>query len=116
VQQPVSPALERNEALIDQWKHKPGRRSKNSSKRAPNDRLHRRKRPQPKASSAAHVGAARADARPPIPFQLENPVGHCRHHCPELLLQIFERAIHSEQIIEFLKHLLRYIDGDILLI
>ena len=30
--------------------------------------------------------------------------------------QIFERAIKSEQIIEFLKHLLRYIDGDILLI
>jgi len=30
--------------------------------------------------------------------------------------QIFEEAIKSEQIIEFLKHLLRYIDGDILLI
>jgi transposase len=30
--------------------------------------------------------------------------------------QLFEQAIHSEQIIEFLKHLLRYIDGDILLI
>ena len=30
--------------------------------------------------------------------------------------QIFERAIKSEQIIEFLKHLLRYIPGDILLI
>ncbi len=30
--------------------------------------------------------------------------------------QIFERSIQSEQIIEFLKHLLRYIPGDILLI
>ena len=30
--------------------------------------------------------------------------------------QIFERAIKSEQIIEFLKHLLRYIPGDILLV
>ena len=30
--------------------------------------------------------------------------------------QIFERTIKSEQIIEFLKHLLRYISGDILLI
>jgi transposase len=30
--------------------------------------------------------------------------------------QIFEEAIKSEQIIEFLKHLLRYIEGDILLI
>jgi len=30
--------------------------------------------------------------------------------------QIFEQAIKSEQIIEFLKHLLRYINGDILLI
>ena len=30
--------------------------------------------------------------------------------------QIFERTIKSEQIIEFLKHLLRYIEGDILLI
>src|SRR5437764_9356625 len=30
--------------------------------------------------------------------------------------QIFEQAIKSEQIIEFLKHLLRYIEGDILLI
>ena len=30
--------------------------------------------------------------------------------------QIFENAIKSEQIIEFLQHLLRYIDGDILLI
>jgi transposase len=30
--------------------------------------------------------------------------------------QIFERTIKSEQIIEFLKHLLRYIPGDILLV
>jgi hypothetical protein len=30
--------------------------------------------------------------------------------------QIFEQTIKSEQIIEFLKHLLRYIDGNILLI
>src|SRR5450432_687572 len=30
--------------------------------------------------------------------------------------QIFEQSIKSEQIIEFLQHLLRYIDGDILLI
>ena len=33
----------------------------------------------------------------------------------ELYPQIFERTIKSEQIIEFLKHLLRYIPGDILL-
>ena len=30
--------------------------------------------------------------------------------------QIFERTIKSEQIIEFLEHLLRYVPGDILLI
>jgi hypothetical protein len=30
--------------------------------------------------------------------------------------EIFEQAIKSEQIIEFLKHLLRYIEGEILLI
>ena len=30
--------------------------------------------------------------------------------------QIFEETIKSEQVIEFLKHLLRYIQGDILLI
>ncbi len=30
--------------------------------------------------------------------------------------QFFEQTIKSEQIIEFLKHLLRYIDGDNLLI
>jgi len=46
-------------------------------------------------------------------FQLEDLVG--RRHLVELYPQIFERTIKSEQIIEFLKHLLRYIPGDILL-
>src|SRR3954466_8883381 len=37
--------------------------------------LPRRKWSEPKAASPPHLGAARADSRPAIPFQLENAVG-----------------------------------------
>ena len=62
------------------------------------------------------MGASRADTRPPVSLQLENALGHRRRHRLELLLSDLRKAIKSEQIIEFLKHLPRYIEGDILLI
>jgi transposase len=62
------------------------------------------------------MGAARADAGPPVPLNWKTLSVIAGVTLWNFYFQIFEQAIKSEQIIEFLKHLLRYIDGDILLI
>jgi transposase len=92
VQQPVGRALERNESLIDEWKRKRWPEIKKSRERRPDDRLHRRKWSEPTASSAAHLGASRADTGPPVSLQLENAVGHRRRHRLELLLSDLRRS------------------------
>jgi transposase len=117
VQQPVGRALERNEALIADWKQKrwpeikkkaqaEGRTIVSVDESGLSRRPHRRRTWAPRGQT------------PVIQFHfnwktLSAIAGLTLWN---FHFQIFEQAMKSEQIIEFLRHLLRYIDGDILLV
>jgi transposase len=115
-QQPVGRALERNETASTSGSTSAGRRLKKAQKEGrtivfidesgPSQRPHRRRTWAPRGQT------------PVLQFHfnwktLSVIAGVTLWN---FYFQIFEQAIKSEQIIEFLKHLLRYIAGDILLI
>src|SRR2546426_12757766 len=62
-----------------------GRSLKKREKRGPHDRLHRRKRTEPKAAPLPDLGATRTDAGAAISLQLEDAVGDGGRDLVELL-------------------------------
>src|SRR5207302_9046137 len=68
-------------------KRSAGRTRKKSRAARPHYPLHRRKRPETKASPRAPLGAARPDAGAGVRLQLEEPFGHRRADLVELLLR-----------------------------
>src|SRR2546425_10789367 len=62
-----------------------GRSKKKREKRGPHDRLHRRKRTEPKAAPLPDLGATRTDAGAAISLQLEDAVGDGGRDLVELL-------------------------------
>ena len=62
------------------------------------------------------MGAARANARTPVSFQLEDLIGHRRPHGLELLLRDFREGDQVRAGDRIPQTLLRYIEGDILVV
>jgi DDE superfamily endonuclease/winged helix-turn-helix protein len=113
VQQPIGRALERNEGVIDQWKHrrwpeikkkaqKEGRTIVFIDESGLSQRPHRRRTWAPRGQT------------PVLQFHFNSKTLSVIAGVTvwNFYFQIFEQAIRSEQIIEFLKHLLRYIEGE----
>jgi hypothetical protein len=63
-----------------------------------------------------NLGAARADTRAAVQFQLEDDLRSRRDDLVELLLPIFEKSIGKEELVEFLMHLLQHLSGPLLII
>ena len=81
---------------------RPGLRSKKVCLRAATDRLHRRVGPVGAAHSSADLGAQRLHADRAVPLQLEARLGLTRAN---FLFRLYDGAIRSAQIVEFLKAL-----------
>ena len=91
VQRPVGRALERNEDNIEHWKRARWPKVKKRCPPRTNHRLHRRERAQRAAPPMPDLGTPRPSSQPPVPLQLEYPLGDRRGNLVELLLSALPR-------------------------
>jgi transposase len=83
---PNGRAWERNEEEIRRWRRVRWPTLKKSPPGSPDDHLHRRKRSKRTPAPLPYLGTARPDAGSAVQLQLEDNLGHRRHHLLELLL------------------------------
>ncbi len=93
-----------------------GRTLKKSPKRAANDGLARRERTQPAAAPLPDLVAAGPHTGAAVPLQLEDAFRHRGDNAVEFLLPFVSRSEPRPQAVAFLKHLLRHIPGNLLLV